>query len=394
MGAIQDIQDAARGFACGIYQNIPGAIIPNPIADALHLFWDGLCAPPGSPGLPAPPVSPFNGGQCVGVVYRVKVRKIDLATGNITGEPSTLIAGAIVGIKSQYNPDNGITTTFLLGGGGTGSPEYWTLDTSTVGVQHRYEYIFIQRLDGGADNCGNPPKAYPPAPSVPPEGYTSPPINITLEDGDDIDVTFNFTPPVAIELPTLKPPSLTINVKSPTLNIPLTFEFNGEVNIGPPLSQPGLPPDVVNTINNIDNNTTNTNNTANNTNNTLNKFYNTYNFNTSPPPFATDPDVVKSPIGEAEDGDKDEPGLLGVLVKLTKLPDKVQFGNPNVYFAGWVSFKSQDGYLPREQINFKESYFIAPPGSTGFSYTFTNQSKGEVVLYSKPDEGSENNQEG
>lgn len=374
MGVFDNIVNNARNFACEQYRQQPNGLIPNPIEDVLRMFWDNLCdLPPPAPPLPPPPAPPFTGGQCQGVVYNVKIRKIRISSGENDGEPSFLVTGKIVGIGSNYNASTGITTTYLEAGGGMGQPEIKVLDTSTVGIRHRYEYIHIIRVDGNADNCGDPPKVYPPAPPAPPGGYTSPPINIPLgNDGDDITVNFNFSPPRVDIKPVINMPELVVNMQLPDVNIPIAFNFNGDVNIGKPATPPTpLPPDIVNTINN-------TNNTVNNTNNTVNNVF-------SPTPFKDNPNVNKKPV-EVEDGkEEEEEGLLGLGVVLLELPQKSQFGSPTVYFAGWIAFKRDDGYMPREQINFEESFFLAPPGAMGYTITLTNGAKGVVTVYSKKD---------
>ena len=77
MANFQEIADAAKNFACTLYKNQPGSLIPNPFSDALHHAWDSFCGdfpPSGNPGLPDPPVSDFSGGQCSCVGYRVNYR--------------------------------------------------------------------------------------------------------------------------------------------------------------------------------------------------------------------------------------------------------------------------------------------------------------------------------
>lgn len=104
-----------------------------------------------------------------------------------------------------------------------------------------------------------------------------------------------------------------------------------------------------------------------------------------PPP----PDEVPAPPDEKppDDGGDSPPKkrLAYVEVVLTKLPDKVQFGNrgaQNVYFAGWLSFRSPTGsYHERQQINFQKSIFTAPLGSDGYTYTLTHGARGTIKEY-------------
>lgn len=105
MSNASKIAEAAANFACGIYKNMPDALVPNPAADVLHSIWDGLCGdPPKSPAdLPPPPTKQFDGGQCCDIEYKVVVKFVFK-----DGRPdqiSTLFAsyqGTILGLQYQY----------------------------------------------------------------------------------------------------------------------------------------------------------------------------------------------------------------------------------------------------------------------------------------------------
>lgn len=378
MGVFTDLVQSARDFACELYRLQPGPLIPNPVSDALQMVWNDLCENH-PPGLPPPPSAPFQGGQCCASRYEVY--------GYIT---------------FPNNPDNGVEQRLsinsigtvagivksLTGGGRSnlyqlkrvrcdGSIEF--RDVLSVGINEVPQGVTISRVVpqyGDPDNCGDLPPEYPPGPSPPPDGFTSPPVVISLPDGSNKTVNFNITPQYYNVRPIINMPDIVVNVKDPKFNMPITFKFGGDVEVGPPSIPPvELPPDVVNTINNIENNTNNINNTTNNTNNTINNIFN-------PTPLDTHPDVEKhdSPIGAGKE--EKEEGLLGILLSLTKLPDKMQVGSPSIYFAGWISFERDEGYLPREQINFQQSFFLAPPGATGYTITLTNGAEGVATVYS------------
>ena len=389
MGALDQIVNGARDFACGIYSVQPGALIPNPIEQGLRMFWDEICdQPPPSPPLPPPPSTPFAGGQCCDTFYEVYgyVRYQGNPNNNVEQLLTRNQVGRVLGIDKSLTSGGGSNLYSIKRQRCDGS--IYLQEVLSVGVNTPEQDVLISRVVpqyGGNNNCGNLDATYPPSPPPPEGGYTSPPINITLEDGDDsITVNFNFKPPTLPSVPATKLPSLIVNVQSPTLNIPVTFNFDGSVDFGdntPPVLT--LPSDIITKINNINNSVTNIEDDVIGNTYTLNNFYSQYDFNTSPPPFFEHPSVNRRGVGESEDGNEDEDDLLGVLVTLTTLPQKVQYGNPNCYFAGWVTFKTQEGYQPREQINFTQSYFTAPPGSNGVAYTFTNGAIGSLVLYSK-----------
>lgn len=389
VGLFEQITDSARNFACALHKSKPGALIPNPIDDGLEMAWDKLCGdPPRDPAnLPPPPSIPFKGGQCAGVLYSVTVDATQergiLAQGlgfiNIPGpihsiEPLSIPTngGTEGAIRIRY-ADTSQTKTFTncnSGGGG--------IFCGFTSVQN----IRIARQDGLADNCGDPPKSYPPTSPPPPDGFNSPLTPIVLNNTNVINVTFNLKPPLPLPLPGV-PPVIVVNVKSPDLNFPIEFNFNGEINIGgssPPVT---LPPDIVDRLTRIEDKVNNSGDTVTNINNNFNDYRKDYDYLISPPGLKDDPSTKKKPIAEGDKGEDDVEGLVGVLVELTKLPDKAQFGTPNIYFAGWFSYFLQGGYEERRQINYEKSYFTAPPGAVRYAFTLTNGARGKAISYSK-----------
>jgi hypothetical protein len=387
MSAFDNLVNAARDFACGLYKQQPAALIPNIGDSVLRFAWDKLCDYPNNPGLPPPPASPFNGGQCVCVGYRVNFTYF--FEGMSAPEPTGLdVYGPVleVGFHVYPNGTSGIGA-FCRGRSPLGCLENFRwVDAVGFGGdrsgQITVSNIEVFRLDGQVDNCGNLPESYPPAPPVPPDGYTSPPTPIPLADGDNITVNFNFTPPAA---PLDKIPPITINYIQPELNVnlkvPIEFNFNGEINIGAPSSPPvALPPEVYTELEEINNN-------VNNIELEFNDYRKDYDFFFSPPQLDNDPETIKEDDFIEDGKEEDKQGIVGLRIELTKLPDKAQFGSPTVYFAGWMAFKREQGYMPREQINFANSFFLAPPGCTGYTVTFTNGAEGNIRVYSRENEG-------
>lgn len=384
MGAFGEIVGAARNFACTMYKHSPGVLIPNPISDVLVMAWDELCDPgqpnePTLPGLPPPPAPPFQGGQCRCTRYRVVYRLYEIAN---SGEANRLtgysVFGEVLGIRKRISGSNWVVEILCRGeASGTCLPSpVWVTSYDTPlnpAIGYRIKRVVIEQVQvegGGPNNCGNPVPSYPaPEDDPPPNGFTSPPVNITLNNGTDIVVNFNLKPP-SPDLPVVSPPPIVVNVNNPSINFPVSFDFNGDVNVGTPTVPPvDLPPEIKDKIDDI--------------NDGLDDLKKDWDHKFNPKAYEDDPDVEKKeePIegGEKED---DVPSLLGVTVTLTKLPDKAQYGSPTVYFAGWVTFKLQNGYTPREQINFEQSFFLAPPGATGYGVTLTNGSEGDIKVYS------------
>lgn len=383
----KQVMEKARSFACGLYKNVPGALIPNVGEDALRFLWDSICDPtenvqtPALPGLPSKPEPLVQGGQCKKILYNIDCRFVfdgDTTPGDqlVSGTQSIQCYGAIGATRTIPLGTNvdGSTRTRIeilcqgLNGEVAKDVQVWRTAVGDVTNYRSHTFINRGRTDGQVDNCGSLPKSYPVAPSPPVNGYNSPTTPIVLNDNDTINVTFNLIPPV-VTTPSLKIPPVVVNVKSPSLNVPISFDIDGTINIGTPdkvdvdLSPLGDVLDVLS--DNVNNLTFN---------------YNNPNYNTS-----TQVDIVRVPSDDK--GDKEAPELLGVVVELTKMPDKAQFGEPTCYFAGWITFKNQGGYEPRYQINFLSSYFPAPVGCTGYAYTFTNGAEGAIREYRKVREG-------
>ena len=105
----------------------------------------------------------------------------------------------------------------------------------------------------------------------------------------------------------------------------------------------------------------------------------------SPPNPSVDGTLVLiSPSADKpSDEQKDVPNAAWLIIDLTKLPDKAQYGgdSPTVYFAGWLEFLKEGRAFPRQQINFEQSIFRFPDGADGYAYTFTNGAQGNVSVY-------------
>ena len=353
-GGASKLISEAKNFACTLYKNQPGALIPNPGEQVLRLLWDTICNPPDNPqspslpGLPPRPAPPFVGGQCVCVKYRFNVTCAGGGLG-ATGQTFDIdVWGPVREILFGPVPGNAVRLTFRCGGwanqpcDSTGQTLYMIQQWgATPAPEPSYKINSVTRLDGQPDNCGSLPSNYPPAPPPPSGGYNSNNTPIVLNDNDTINVTFNLKPPV-VTPPSLSIPPVVVTVKSPSFNMPISFDVDGTINIGTPgkVDVDLSPLDSV-----LDVLSDNVNNLTFN--------YNNPNYNTS-----TQVDIVRVPSDDK--GDKDAPELLGVVIELTKMPDKAQFGEPTCYFAGWITFKNQGGYEPRYQINFLSSYFPAP----------------------------------
>jgi hypothetical protein len=367
----KEFADTSKQYACGLYSTVPGALIPNVGEDILRAFWDNLCGSPSFPDspalppLPSAPARPFTGGQCCDVLYRIDM------TFTIPGRTIPLVLRFKPGkiLRIEQRQVSGSQNFYLIRERCSGVIEQDNVGSSGEETA-KIVIASVSREDGQADNCGSPPITYPPSPPVPPSGsYTSDPVSITYNDGSKVNYILNFKPP-AVPAARDRFPSLTVNVSNPSLNIPITFNFDGTVSFGVPAPLPpiALPPDVVNKVDD--------------TNKVVNDLNTSLGFINKPPNYSTDPSVATENRGEGEEDSVDKDGILGLKITLSTFPGKAQLGNPNIYFAGWLSFKLQGGYVERRQINYEVSYFEAPKGCKGYSYTLTNGAIGSAVVYS------------
>jgi hypothetical protein len=392
MGNFSKITDAAKDFACGLYRLQPSALISTPASEVLTFIWDGFCGdPPRDPAnLPPPPASPFEGGQCVCVAYQVTLDYVNNRTGD-SGTIGGSVRGPILEIGVHQSP--GGTSGVGAFGRGVGhlncqENHRWTDflgfgsdQTSNITVSN----IRVERNDGLIDNCGSPPAEYPEV-NPPPGGYNSPPTPITINNGDIINVEFNFSPPTA-PTPGGKLPPIVINYLKPELNlkIPIEFNFNGDINFGN--VQGGdlnFNQDDRDNINNIKNITNNTNNTTNNTNNNVDNFYGDYKkdrdrrINKEPLPDDFDPPLPPKPPG-SELVER----LAYVNVDLSTIPKNAKSqtgdGAPDVFYAGWFEFMREEKSFPRNYIHFENNCFFAPVGADGYAFTLYNGYQGTAV---------------
>lgn len=403
--------DKAKNFACGVYKEVPGALVPNPSDAGYKQIWDNLCfePPPSSlPGLPPKPTSPFMGGQCCDGYYYVNYTNFYTGIPDDGKRTSRELFGRILGMKMIQFPDR---RTFVIEYERCDGTKLYE-DAVTGGASDLSSVITsVTPSRANPDNCGNPPKKFPPAPPVPPGGYKSPPTPMPDNDGDINEYIFNFYPPQKIDFPDVPFPPIVINVAGAAgaginLDFDINFNFNGDVSFTRPGGGNDLPPALAGGFQNLGDGIAGVSGGVGGLRNDFGGFAGTLggvasnlggvgasladlagklDFKFAPPPFINAPEIDKE-VEEVTGGgkqDENKEGLLGILVTLTTPAKEVIFGNPNVYFAGWLTFFSQGGYEVREPIHFEKSYFPAPDGATGYGLTFTKGAKGTITVFSK-----------
>lgn len=375
------IADKAADFACDLYQAFPGAIIRTPIGAFNRGLMDSLCGPRGKLP-PAPNTPPFPGGQCPCVEYIVSYTAIDPANG--ADQSGSVVAIGPIGGVQRVDESEEISSDFLIEGvcnsegEQTGSQLGDLLYNGSPGG--KATITSVVRVDGEADSCGDPPGTWDPSlPDEIPDGSRSGDTVINNNDGTSI------TLPIAI-IGSGNVVNLSPEFKVDVGGVEVTFDLGGvKIDFGSKDQDPALPPPRNNSsadnFERIEREIRNIREKQDQQQDDLDQIKKDR--NDSPPPDE-DPDIEQEEDEEESDsGDKEVDKLQYVCIHLTKLPNRVQWGDgaPNVYYAGWLEFRVKDCLLPRQPIHFANSIFKAPDGATGFAYTLTNGAKGKVTVY-------------
>lgn len=358
----EEIVDAGRKAYCNLHQNHPAWTVARKFSDRSIILRaiDQMCEDDGynPPPLPEPE---FTGGQCCDGSYTVGFTFTQHnADERNPRQPVTNtgvnIAGKIIGGQLRRNPSNenvaeaGIVAedcngnqTFIvlfstdqgLYTGGNAPPvnlsepyaRGWHASFTTLSIDG------ITRNDGQPDDCGNPPAEYPPE-EPPSDGDLTQIVNITNNAGDSYDysVTVNRDGDDTINFP----PVVVVN------NVAMTLDITG--------------------INILSNNNTN-------------KFSGGGSGGVAEeePKELEEDTKGKELVVDIGTIEEDVTQLYGVIVKFASIPfnAKLSGGNgaPKIIYGGWVEFKIGANYLPRQYIDFMNSYFLAPEGATGYAVT-------------------------
>lgn len=379
------VADAAADFACGIYQDFPGAIIRSPIGAFNRGLMDSMCGPRNK--LPPPPSTPpYQGGQCKCRSYNVTV------TWLAAGDPPTqqTVTNEVLAPFTVFAEEDQATGANLLylrsAVCNNGIPDSYI--NNPIGQleenSESYSISNVSPADGGADNCGDPPSEWgDDLPDVIPDNRKSGDIVINNNDGTNIVLPIaivgsgnvvNFNPEFKVDVGGVK----------------IDFNLGGvKIDFGNQSSNPSSPPprnnDNADNFERIEDAIERIKEKIEQQQDDIDQIKKDR--NDSPPPDE-DEDIEKEEDEEEEEsGNKDVDKLQYVCIHLTKLPNREQWGDgaPNIYYAGWLEFKVKDCNLPRQPIHFKDSIFKAPDGATGYAFTLVNGAKGKATVYKSKD---------
>lgn len=183
------VADQTRRGLCQLWQNLPGALIPNPgdafRRGALSALCQDFTPPP-------PPAPSFPGGQCP-VSYRLTFRRagVQISTGNEFDQTleSQIITGPISG--NQYRQDGNNRILFVTDG--NGQEVTLTFANSVTNNITFLGVLFATRLDGQPDNCGDPPPQFP-GDSIVEEGDTIFEGDTIVEGDRTQSISIDFSP--------------------------------------------------------------------------------------------------------------------------------------------------------------------------------------------------------
>lgn len=343
----QEIAGAARDLYCSQAQNNPFGVLKNdPLTlDVSRKAIELFCGTPPPPQ----PQQNFTGGQCL-TEYTLRCRCL----------ASNVFGGADQVLEVNLATVDGAAAAILMespGGSqilevqyfrvGVAVPQVfpWNLSSSFRYIEGTFEVELI-RKDGLPDDCGDPPPLwYPEEPPPADIDITNVDIDITNQAGETntYNVTINrdennyitFPPVINVNGTSVGIDATSINIGYYELNTPSGGGGEGDITIKPP----NYPKTIV-----IE-------------------------------------EQIPIPI-ENDSAEKDEEKLIGIYVNITNMPvnAKVVSGNgaPNLIYAGWVEFKRDTGYYPREYIDFSSSWFPAPEDATGYAVTLKQGYTGEV----------------
>lgn len=378
---LRNIANTAANFVCDAYQNYAAATtgFPDPtgIGALNNALYSSLCSPRGK--TPTAPAQPFTGGQCA-TRYNVSYSYTDPDTGPGSGTLFQLL-GPIGGI-TRYSSGSQIGVGVIC------QPEssrpqgigFFVLTSRPNDLSKRnYTITGVSRVDGMADNCGNPNPTYPDK-GLPVTNITNNNTTVNVGAGASITVPIFFTPVVVNANAYI---NAQVQVNLGPFNV--TFDLGG-VTIAPTFnapsggsqtpSSPYLPPSV-------------TTNNYNNTNSPPSVTCPPVDFTTvysKLDAIKTELDDVKDcscpvtnsvatvSLGSGVDGYVSLPSnCIQVSISIGAKPAnaKTQKSNgsePTVYFCGYIYWGDGTGRSERHPISFLQSVFYPPLWATAFGW--------------------------
>lgn len=402
------VQDAAKAV-CGLYKEFPRFYtgLANPEGSTLQKFqkkmMDGLCNNHAG-GLPPPPQSQFEGGQCaIDYCYDWSSSKEPRDPGAAPGQSGCpfvtqgpLSNSRIIEVSPPfYDPlvDADVrqySMSFLNANG-----------DEVFGGQFAFadgDGVELVANPQGAepDNCGDPDPEW--QDKVPPPDRVNIEITSPAPDGTSETTQVNIAPVWINGAVHIDFGGIDISFGPNTVNVGGTPGVTGDADIGDQITNTEIQnnfTDINNSVSNVSNQVNSVSNSVENTiTNTENiqiqntEILTTINEIQFVPPPPESPDVDEEE--RTEEDPPEEDGLIDlyyVKITLTALPNrrKIQFGEgaPDVVHAGWFEWLFDGCPGERRPINFNNQIFQNVKGATGYAYTLTYGSAGYATIYKK-----------
>lgn len=358
---LEGLASDVANSVCGLYQSYPRSFgISNPVGDAVSEFnsgfWDDFCGRLPNPKIPSPPTSPFQGGQCSCVDYRVSftvdIRRrsddslVDVRSGELQ------VWGPVTGIAIEDPGPSGADSVAVVarGSGPACQPGYSANSSAARELFYMTNLrgVSVRRGDNLTDNCGDIPPSYPNviAPPSNPGTYTYP-----GNDGVSRDINFSVDFDPEIDGPLVRLPDIP--------NVCVGFGFSGiEIDLCTNKPGSGSGGDISGILDKLDQIEDDLDAIRDNTDESLDK-----DPQEELPPEPTNP--PEQPI----DGfyQRCVPGLRFVKVSLTNIPsnanlEKGSGGFDRIDDAGWISFVRDGYFFPPQRVEYGGAIFEAPSG--------------------------------
>lgn len=382
---LRNVANTAANFACQLYRDSPASAIgvdPTGVGAFNNALWSKLCSPRNS--LPAlPPSVPFNGGQC-DFNYDVTLTIV----GGRPNEPFppetrtlTNVKGPIGGVSYfRVNPNQSSLSVSLNTGQGAIALGQYGYDGFVPQVT-----LSVVPSNGQPDNCGNPPPSFPPneAPLVDVE------TNINVDFGGltlNVPVTFQpiISPVFNVFAPIISVNVGPINVQFEPGGVTFSPTFAPDVDITlspsldprqlPPASKPPVKPDECPDVD---------------LQPVIDKLDDLQDTADEIKECACQPDKERRVLVLPEANNRNVSVPAGEIVSARLSAVSVggrirgQYGGgsaPDVEFLGWCAFGRNGTGGDRKPVNYLNTYFVAPPEVTSFTYTLQDNSTATLTI--------------
>lgn len=387
-----DAANAARSAWCSTFAQAPGALIRGGFNTPLNQAADGMfrrmCNDVNAP-LPPYPTPPFSGGQC-SFAYALSYQIVRQRDG-LTVPGQTVVVGPVspVFASSSGQAYNWFVVAKRVGG--SGSPEPIVL--ASVGESEKKDWQFtmlavVPQAAGNEDTCGNPPRAYPPAPL--PDTYKDPPAITVPQPGGRPSVTIPVIfAPVNISGTVNISPKININVGGLNFNFSLGgvrigFPSGGGGSVSIPGTDPGQDPNQPVDDPFPDGTTVDLSPVLNKLNQLDNKYDPLLDCGRCDDQWDYDT-VAQSGHSSGQLFAPSGWEAYDAFVTLSPRPPnvKVQSGGadaPVVVFAGFLSWGRLNGWSDRVPLDRDSRWQPAPPGARAVCYTVYDGGAADVVL--------------